>query len=473
MTNRKAVGKVQTGALWLLRRPLAHPPLTTALLAVAYIAGVPLSWWLYLAGTVIAVAAVALHGGEARKERASTLAGELTFAIRKLRLRMKMHRVMLHAGLSKDVEAHLEQVRHGMHGKLTPKLRKITRTPVGVSVVVDGSVIGKDDWEFQQKIHTLRSSFRCRDLFVGPFEGKEWWTELRLIYVDPFKRTILTSELPAPSGPGEVVVGLDEQRDAVEKVYWLPQFIAGTSGSGKSSEVRMQLLGLVRSGLPFITLVYDPKLMEFPDLKNKAFLYATDDFDKFLKAALDILAERQAALAANGFTECPTGDAAFPLIVMVIDELVTALMEMSAKGVTVKWKGKPIAAKDAFMAMLTVARAAGLVPIACTQLVQKEIIGALRDLFPYKTTMRMPGPESTRIMFGGGEGVDRMYPAHRLPATRDSAGIAWVDDNGRVRKYRGALPSEVERAEVAAGVGRWTEFYSAKTSEQLEELANA
>lgn len=472
MNARKAWDKTQTGALWTLGRPLSYPLHTTALLAVAYIAGVPLPWWIALAGTAIALSMVVFSGGEARRERASTLAGQSTFAIRKARIKLRLRRTMLHAGLSKDIATDGEHIRHGPHGKLTPRLRKITRTPVGLSVVVDGSVIGKDDWEFQQKIHTLRSSFRCRDLFVGTYAAKEWWTELRLIYVDPFKRVIATSELPPPSAPDRVVVGFDEQRDPVEKAFWLPQLIAGASGSGKSSEVAMQLLGLIRSGTPFITLVHDPKEQEFADLRGKAFHYSTESFDKFLTVALDLLTERQRELAARGLRECPVGDPDFPLIVMVMDELVTALMEISDKS-KVRWKGKDVTAEKAFLALLTIVRAAGFIPIACTQLLQKEIIGALRGLFPYKTVMRMPDPESTRIAFGGGEGIDRMYPAHKLPPTKEFAGIGWFDDNGRVRKYRGALPSEVERAEVAAGVGRWTEFYSAKTSEQLEELANA
>jgi len=464
---------VQQPALWLLCLAAGRLLRCTAVVVVLYVLSpwIPQAWFWSIGCVTSAIVVAAFSDPTAGGTSAVTLARAVQFGVRRFYLHRRSHKIMLHANLSKKTNEAL--ALHGPQQLMTPQcIHRLTRqTKYGMTLVYDGSVIGLDDYDFEKVAHTLKSKFSgtllkgritllgtCKDLFVEPYKRIEHFTKLELIYVDPFKQIITTDMLPAPGAPGRVVIGLDERGRPVEKNYKLPQLIAGESGSGKSTEVRMQLLALVRSGMPFIVMVFDPKKQEYADLRDKAFYYQNDnDIDRFMRRCLEVLAERQRQLAALGLADCPVNDPRFPYIIILIDELITALAGMDKKVRNIAFDGAKYHAEGAFMVLLSTSRAAKVIPVACTQLLQKAILEVLRDLFPYKSFLRQPSIESTRIAFPG-ENMARMYPAHELPR-EGSEGITWMEAEGRIVKYRSALPSQAERVEVAEGIWFWTQRY--------------
>jgi hypothetical protein len=492
---------VQRPALWLCCRVLAAPVWCWSAALFLYVASpwLPTSWLTDLTYVGIGLLALCLVGPEPVKSAGSTLIKSIPYGYRRRYVYWRFRAWMIDAGLTLKPNSDAQIVRHHPAHLRTPPLAKryTQRSPYGMAVVVKGNKTGHDDYEFEKLAAKIRSRMACHDVFFEPFEGlsvtdriintvfrghrdKKHWTRIDMVFSDPFARDITPDMLPRPTAPDKVGIGLDERGRLVEIAFWLAQLIMGSPGSGKSTLIWMQLLGLVRSGLPFITLVYDPKLQEFTELADAAYLYWTDDFAKFLQTCLDLLTQRQQDLAARGLKECPMGDPEFPWVVIVIDEIVTALMGLQDKEVKVRFKGQWMKAKDAFVAFLTIVRAAGFIPIACTQLVQKEYI-PMRGLFAYKVVQRQPDPESTRIAFGGGEKVAEMYPAHKLAPTRDTAGVAWIDAGKGQVKFRGAKVSDVDRAEVVKGISAQTETLTvakspaafAPSNEKVRESADA
>jgi hypothetical protein len=464
---------VQQPALWLLCLPAGRLLRTTAVVTLLYVLSpwVPQSWMWWLECGVAVLLFAAFSDPSAAGTAALTLARRVQFGIRRSYLHRRAHPIMLNAGLKKPTTSNLALHGPSQH-ETPPVIKRLTRqTKYGMTLVFDGSKQGYDDWDFDKVAHTLKSKFSgtllkgrikllgsCKDLFIEPDKRVEHFIRCELIYIDPFKQVITTGMLPPPSAPDRVVIGLDERGRPVEKNFKLPQLIAGEAGSGKSTEFRMQLLGLVRSGLPFITLVFDPKKQEYADIKDKAWYYQNDNnIDKFLTKCLEVLAVRQRQLAELGLANCPDNDPRFPYIIIPIDELITALAGMDKKVRNIEFGGAKYHAEGAFMVLLSTGRAAKVIPIAGTQLLQKAILEVLRDLFPYKSFLRQPSIESTRIAFPG-ENQARMYPAHELPR-EGSEGIAWMEIEGKITKYRGALPSPAEREEVAEGIWYWTQVY--------------
>lgn len=478
---------VQQPALWLCCLAVGRPMRCAAVVAALYVLSpwIPSSWiwWLECCCSVILIAAFSIPS--AAGTAALTLARRLQFGIRRAYLHHNSHKNLLHANLSKKTNAAL--ALHGPSQMQTPSvIKRLTKqTPYGMTLVYDGSVIGTDDFDFEKAAHVLKSKFSgtlfkgrvkllgtCKDLFIEPDKRVEHFIRCELIYQDPFKQVITTDMLPPPSHPERVVVGMDERWRPVEKNYKLPQLLAGESGSGKSTEARMQLLGLVRSGIPFLTVVLDPKKTEYVDIKDRAFYYQNNkDIDRFMKTCLQMLEQRQLQLAEIGEPDFPLNDPRFPRILVIIDELITVLRNIDKRVKNISFDGGKLNAEDALMELLSTGRSAGFIVLANTQLIQKAILELVRDLFPYKTFLRLPSVDATRIAFPG-EGQARIYAAHTLPK-EGAEGIGWMEIEGQITKYRGALPSKAEREEVAEGIGRWTEKYRNADAGSVRESVNA
>ncbi len=471
---------VQRLALWLCCRILAAPVWCGATALVLYVAApwLPAAWFWDAAYAAITLLALAVFGPEPGKH-GSTLLKSIPYGYRRRYVHTRFRAWMIDADMVRKPNSEGQVVRWHPNHKRTPKLarRWTCRTPYGMAVVAKGHKLGKDDYEFEKLAPTIRSLMGCHDVFFEAFEGlslvdrvvnrcfrghrnKKRWTRIDMVFTDPFAKTITTSMLPRASRPDRVVVGLDERGRPVEKSFKLSQLIAGESNSGKSTEVRMQLLGLVRSGMPFVTLVFDPKQQEYLDIKDRAYLYQDDrDIAGFLRKCLVVLERRQKELAALGLPDYPAGDPRFPRILILFDELITALAAQDRKDRSIKFANGSYNAEGALMELLSTGRSAGVTCIANTQLVQKSILDLIRDLFPHKTFLRLPSIDATRICFPG-EGQARVFPAHTLPK-EGAEGVGWTEVNGQMTKYRGALPSKAERAEVAEGIGFWTERYRA------------
>ncbi|MGH7964410.1 MAG: hypothetical protein ACRERD_21770, partial [Candidatus Binatia bacterium] len=389
-------------------------------LALVYVA-TGLTWLVVSVFILLALVMVSLVGPEARV-RASTLAKQVRFSWRRWRIKRKLSKVMINAGLTKTDKTASGEFRHGGHKLLYPKLVKVTPTPMGVVAVFDGRKTGHGLDSFAPKAPTLCTGFGCLSLGMRPDPDRPYLTQVRMLYGDPFKHTISTVDLPKASSAEYIVVGFDEEGQPVEKAFWLSELIAGNLGSGKSSEVWRKLQGLLEHEIPFRVRVHDPKGgNEFFNLEDKAYRYSRTDFVKFLQEALNALSGRQAAMRAKGLRECPIGDPEFPLDVMIIDELITAIATID-KNARVIWEGKSMPADKGLLVFLSQIRTAGFIVIACVQVPQKELIGMCRDLFGYKTCLRVGSADIVRIMFPVDDATKR-YPAHMIPADKAHAGI--------------------------------------------------
>jgi hypothetical protein len=329
-------------------------------------------------------------------------------------------------------------------------------------LTVDGTTVGMPLEAFEGKAGAaIGSTQKARDTIVKPHPKYGYMTTISLIYRDPFDVIIRPSDLPVSMVKGVVNVGRDSFGGVVTKDVRLAQLKVGNLGSGKSSETWTTLDSLIKQNLPMRVRFADPKGgMEFSIMAKKAYDYEADptELDKFLGRALADLAKRQSEMAALGWTNWEPNNPdfpleKFPLDVMVIDELVTFIDMMD--DAKIKINGKEYKAIKAFRIYLTQIRAAGFTVDASSQLAQKEVIGVLRDLFTYKTCLRVGSAEIVRIVLGD----PKLYPAHQLPPGDENSGIGYTDSGEGPMKYRAVLLSKKERTGVADAIGEMSKQY--------------
>lgn len=434
-------GAVAAGGGWWIGGRVARFPKTSAALGVALTAATPVTVG-HISGSVVAwslaAAGLVRWGGREQRQSLAILHRSAKYRKRKGLIRRRWVTVMTDAGLVK-------QPIGDATAKRLPKRLRVRPTPLGVAVTVDVGRVSESAADVRGKADKLRAGFRCRDVKVSDLGGgKHLWT---LTYDDPFRRMIRLAELPHPSKPMQVVVGLDDDGQPIEKDLRLPNLIVGMQGAGKSSEVWSTLHGLQESGIPHRVRVFDPKGgQEFGELEDSAYYYERNPtrWPQFLEHAIRGMEVRQAALRKAGLRKNPfTWE--HPLDLMVIDELLTVLA-MSSGQTKVTVGGKQIKASDAFLIYLSTARAAGYGVLACSQLSQKSTIGDIRDLFGYVTCLRVNSDEIVNTILG--PGAAKAYPAHELPKTEATAGIGFFATENGIRKYRAAYPNDRERARV-------------------------
>lgn len=445
---RVATWPIETAA-WAAARAIVRYPKSAAALGAALPLVSPVTYreiaGVFLAGST--VVGVGSFAGRASQRVGPSLAVIAKFRQRKARVRRRWVTVMTDAGLSKT----------GVNGsidKRRPRLLRVTRDPLGVSLLVDGSRVSAGVDTFLGKADVLRAGFRCRDVKVLPAGHN---VRLRLRFEDPFNRTINFAELPKSTKTLHVTVGLDEDGEPVEKDFRLPHLVCGASGAGKSSEAHVVLKGLVESGIPFRLRVFDPKGgQEYTDFEDAAWEYQRDPtkWTEFLEHAHRALSAKQAVLRAKGLRKVERPTEEFPLDVMLIDELLTALAFGGSR--KVKVNGTNVSAEDAFMTYLSTCRSAGSTVLASAQLAQKEILGKVRGLFGYVTCLRIAPTEKELVDILLGNGASKAYPAHQLPQDERHAGIGYVSLPRGVVKYRAAFLTDRERHQVAKGVAAWT-----------------
>lgn len=342
----------------------------------------------------------------------------------------------------------------GRIDKRRPAIRRVTREPHGVAVLVDGSRVSAGVAAFLSVADKLRAGFRCISVKIQPQDHN---VLVRLRYEHPFRRPVRLAELPAPARYGHVVVGIDEDGGPVEKDLRLPHLLVGAPGSGKSSETITILRAIIDTRIPLRLRIFDPKGgQEFDEFDGAAYEYVRDPtkWPLFLEHSLRAMAGKQAALRAAGMRKVDRYSLEFPLDVMVIDELLTAVTFGAGK--KVKVNGTQVSAEDAFMTYLSTARSAGCTVLASTQLAQKEVLGKVRGLFGYVTCLRVAPTERELVDILLGSGASKAYPAHELPQDERFAGIGYTVLPRGVTKYRAAYLTDRERAQVVRGVDQWT-----------------
>lgn len=424
---------------WSAFDAVARWPKTTAAVAIILTAATPVTLR-QIAGLVVAAAAtcgVIFLVSESRA-RLSSLPRLSTYRKRRRRIRSRWVAVMTDAGVVKSaVEGGIATRR--------PRIRRTRPIALGVRIIADTSAVGGGAAKLRDAAAVMRNGWRARDVKVTDL--RPGTVQIDVLYVDPFRRIIRVNDLPRAPMPLHVTTGIDGDGNAVAKDLRLPNLIVGAQGSGKSSEVWTLLHSLQRSGIPHRVRVFDPKGgQEFTDLDGAAWRYERDptQWGAFLEHALGALTVRQAMLRKAGHRACPFTPE-FPLDVMLVDELVTALAFDRSK---VKVGGKSLSAADAFMVYLSQARSAGFTAVCLSQLGEKAVIGPIRGLFGYVTCLRVGPTETELVDMLLGSRAHTAYPAHELPADGSAAGVGWMRTVAGVVKYRAALLTEAQRRRV-------------------------
>lgn len=460
---RRAVAAARSAesALWAPPRWVARWPKASVALVGLVTATTPVTLR-EVAGVVVSYGCAAGVGyfrrGTAR-ERAVILLDVSKFRKRKTWIRRLWVTVMTDAGLVKSSV-------NGGPAKRLPRILRIAQTPLGVAVLADAAPVSAGAAEFRAKANVLRQGFRCRDVKITA-EGHSVRLDLR--WEDPFKTVINFSSLTPSTKPPHATIGLDEDGEPVEKDLRLPNLIVGAKGSGKSSEIWTTLAALLAARIPFRLRVFDPKGgQEFAELEDAAWYYERNPthWPLFLERAGRAMGARQAALRAEGVRDLTRFTDQYPLDVMIIDELLTALA-FGAGTAKVKMDSRQIKASDAFMVYLSTCRSAGFTVLALSQLGQKEVIGPVRGLFDYATCLRVGQTEAELVDIMLGSGAHKAYPAQDLSPARSAAGIGFMRAEQGVVKYRAAYLTDAERHRVVRGVAALTaRLRAASTAEE-------
>lgn len=437
--RKRGPGQVVLGWWFAGLGAVARWPWWAAAAGLAIVATTPVTLR-HLAGFVVAVAGICgvIFLAGSNRARFEILPRMSRYRKRRRRIRSRWVAVMTDAGLVKS------PVVAGISARM-PRIRRTWPTRTGVGLTVSTAAVGSGGAALRAKADVLRNGWRARDVKVTDLRPGTVRIDVR--YIDVFRRIVPVSSLPRPSAPLHVVTGIDEDNNGVEKHLALPNLIVGAQGSGKSSEVWTLLHALQRSGIPHRVRVFDPKGgQEFGDLDGAAWRYEREptSWGKFVQTALEALKVRQDILRKRGLRTNPF-TAEFPLDVMLVDELVTALAFDRTK---VKIGGVQLSTSEAFGVFLSQGRSAGFTVVALSQLAEKAVIGPIRPLFSYVTCLRV-GPTETEIVdMCLGSSAHKAYPAHELPADGSAAGVGWMRTERGVVKYRAALLTEAQRRGV-------------------------
>jgi hypothetical protein len=460
-------GRLGPVAWWLLLAGRRHPVRWVLLIALAVLGG--LITWSHIAFAVIVLAVLAFGtngGATIRRERIVSLQAVGQFHKRRRRVRQRWVKVWANAGLIRPA------LTPGGERRL-PALKGVVPHRDGVTIYVHGEEVAVGTTEVIAHAREITETVGARTLRVTkPAEASSRvrrrtdLLHITLKFQDPFpRRPIRLSELPPPSEPGKVVIGMDEEHQGLEKSLFLPSLIVGAPGSGKSTEVWTTLRALRLAKIPFRLRVFDPKGgLELGDLREAAFRYESlpSRWPAFLTAACEALRIRQEIMAKRGIRKAEISDE-FPLDLMLIDELVTVLAFSRGQDAKVRIWGQEMSAKEAFTVYLSQIRASLGSCIALSQLGEKQILGPARGMFPYISCLRVGPTEKELVDILLGQGAHNAYPAHELdPSDPNMAGRGWVRTKAGVTAYRAAFMDDEERAAEAKEIAKATAHYRAR-----------
>ena len=469
-------------AWWLAERAWRHPLIWGGILSLAVWRS-PVAWShvVLVGGALALVAWVAPGTGVTRSRRVTSLLRWSTYRNRRRRIRRRSVKLWANSGLAKASTTSGGPKRY-------PKIRRARPHPLGVSLLVDASEVGGYVRDVISHADELCATVGARSLRAYPFRPKGGVTrdhlrELRpsdymkfhldFKFEHPFPLPISAMDLPEPTRPGFVVIGLNEDLGPMEIDPRMSHLRIGASGSGKSSELWTFLRALRKAKIPFRLRVFDPKGgTELRELEPVAYHYERlpSRWAAFMGRAGRALQLRQEAMRREGVRTADLYDPRFPLEIMVIDELFTAIT-MGGTG-EMEMFGDRIKTKAALPTYISQVRSANAMVFALSVSAEKEVIEA-RDLFTYVACLRVPQQATTTIDMLFGAGSHKAYPAHELiPATKEDpndAGIGWmrVEKEG-VMMYRGGFLTDPEREEEARKIGEWVDQFTPKRAEEAE-----
>jgi S-DNA-T family DNA segregation ATPase FtsK/SpoIIIE len=214
--------------------------------------------------------------------------------------------------------------------------------------------------------------------------------------------------------------------------------IAGATGSGKGSVI----WSAVRAMLPAIAdgwvrvWAIDPKRMELSFGRDLFTRYANqaDAMVRLLEDAVTEMHDRAAQF--GGITRTFTPSAAFPFLVVLIDELAFLTAYQPERDLRKR-------AEAAIATLTSQGRSVGVCVVGALQDPRKDVI-SLRNLFPTRIALRLDESDQVDMVLGDGARdrgavADEISP---LPATGAGVGYVRLDGSPHVVRVRAAYVTD-------------------------------
>ena len=234
-------------------------------------------------------------------------------------------------------------------------------------------------------------------------------------------------------------IDLDNARDGMATISLTKSLlVGGESESGKSNLMWHLISEMNAFGIPYRLTVVDPAGgVELNDLEHSPFTRRYIDRAYDVQRVVDSyhydMNQRLEWMKKHRIrTHNPSPSR--PLEILVIDELLLCKDQLKDGALS------PLGE------VLSVGRKARFIVWGCSQLGQKESIGAIRDLFTQRICLRTRTQETTDAVLGTGSTHDGAR-CHRI--TRPGEGYVFTDTTGTYTKF--FAPLVVETASVAAG----------------------
>jgi S-DNA-T family DNA segregation ATPase FtsK/SpoIIIE len=352
---------------------------------------------------------------------------------------------------------------------LAPSYRGRVLVPVLVGVRASGSVdlvtvrlvTGQAPDAFADRTSNLAHAFGaqlCRVRDTGP----------GALVLEFVRADTLADPIPAlPLDPAVNLAGLPVGR-CEDGSPWLLRLlgshvlIAGATGSGKGSVI----WSAVRAMLPAIlggwvrVWALDPKRMELSFGRDLFTRYA-DTADAMVRLLEDAVTEmHDRAAQFGGVTRTFTPSAAFPFLVVLIDELAFLTAYQPERDLRKR-------AEAAIATLTSQGRSVGVCVVGALQDPRKDVI-SLRNLFPTRIALRLDESDQVDMVLGEGARdrgavADEISP---LPETGAGVGYVRLEGSPHVVRVRAAFVSDDDihaMTEAAAYYGElgdgdpWTE----------------
>ncbi len=279
---------------------------------------------------------------------------------------------------------------------------------------------------------------------------------LRIEWGQHLREHLPLHKIPQCTRPGRYVcVGITEDGLPLE----LPigsLFLAAMTGMGKSSLVWTYLYDLRRQGIPHELVVIDPKRVEWSvaerHLEESPIVRAyagspmqwgnngiRKDGKGWMQVNVEqVINDRLAEYAANGHRDhTPTPES--PLIMVIVDETLPMAKQLRAMG-----ESHPLA-MAAFMG-----RAIGVIVVFLTQIAEKEVVGAIRDMIPNRACGRLLTAEQVDMALGQ-KASSRGAQAHLLHPLEDRGVIYYQDERGIITLGRFGYAEDEDTVDLIMG----------------------
>lgn len=332
-------------------------------------------------------------------------------------------------------------------GKVPPTLLRLrSNSDMDMLARIKPGEMGIPVERIMKNAKLIAETIGCRELVVTL--TTIGCADLTFMWTEAIQRTLPVAEVPrAPKGT--LAYGIHRDGAPATVSVGLPLLISGMTGSGKSGCVWSLLGNLNLQGIHYWLYASDKGGLEFGVLHDKVGKtmgpltvkwHATnvnETADMITELEL-VMKDRQRKQAFRKWTVDNAKE--FPLIVLAIDESVEILKNLKPEHQT------------KLLTIISQLRASGGMPIACTQMAQKDVMGAIRDMFPQRLSLAQPNRVGTDMALGeGAESLGAWCSEIKLP---EGAGTGFAYDERRrgFELFRAGWCDDEDIKRIASGL---------------------